>query len=543
MAVLQMQKIHICALKSNRKQILEELQRTGTVQVESNGEEDEIFRRMDTASVRSSYEKRAQSAEAALKVLDQYAPEKKGLLSSLKGTKEITVDQYYKQVKNQESILRSVNRILSLQRHIGEDRAAQMKAEMSLETLTPWMALDVPMNYKGTRTTAAIIGTLPGHWVQEQIPPAIAQQHPELEAYSVEILGADKDQTCIFAVCAKAEAEQLEDALRLNGFVRPTVQTNLTPAEYAGQLEQTRSEYAAAEKEAIEKLKAAAADRVSIQFVADYYTMRAEKYEVPGELLQSNHVFFINGYIPAKDAENLKSKLEQEYSCSVELSEVPEDEQAPVLMKNNAFAAPTEGIVQSFGFPGKGEIDPTGVMAFFYYFLFGLMLSDAGYGLLMAIGCFVLVKKYPKMGAGMKQMMTMFMYCGIFTTFWGVMFGSYFGDLIPVIADTFFHKTITIPAVWFVPEDPMKLLIYSFLFGIIHLFTGLGVKGYMLLKEHKVMDFLCTVMTWYALLIGLILMLLPTEIFASMAGSAIVFPAWLNTAARWWRSSVRSVSF
>ena len=66
MAVLQMQKIHICALKSNRKQILEELQRKGIVQVETDGQEDEIFQKMDTASARSTYEKNAQSAEAAL---------------------------------------------------------------------------------------------------------------------------------------------------------------------------------------------------------------------------------------------------------------------------------------------------------------------------------------------------------------------------------------------------------------------------------------------------------------------------------------------
>ena len=89
MAVLQMQKIHICALKSNRKQILEELQRKGIVQVETDGQEDEIFQKMDTGNTRSAYEKRAQSAEAALKVLERFAPEKAGLLSSLEGKKVI----------------------------------------------------------------------------------------------------------------------------------------------------------------------------------------------------------------------------------------------------------------------------------------------------------------------------------------------------------------------------------------------------------------------------------------------------------------------
>lgn len=533
MAVLQMQKIHICALKSNRKQILEELQRKGIVQVEAGGEEDEIFRKMDTASMRSGYEKRAQNAEAALKVLDQYALEKKGMLASLEGKKEISAGEYYAKVKKQDAIMASVTRILALQRHIGEDRAAQLKAQMTLESLKPWMSLDVPMNYKGTRTTAAFIGSLPGPWTLEQILPAVTAAQPELEAYTVEVLQTDRDQTCIFAVCPRADADKLEDALRVNGFARPSVKTGQTPAEYAAQLEKTCSEYALAENGAIEKLKAAGSVREDIQFVADYYTMRADKYGVLGELLQSKHVFFVNGYIPAKNAEALKTKLEKEYSCQVEITEVPEEEAAPVLLKNNGFAGPTEGVVESFGMPNKGEVDPTGIMAFFYYFLFGLMLSDAGYGIVMAVACFVVVKKYPRMAEGMKKMLTMFMYCGISTTVWGILFGSYFGDLIPVIAEKFFHTSITIPALWFVPlDDPMKLLIYSFLFGIIHLFTGLGLKGYMFLKDHKLGDFVSGVLFWYFLLIGLILMLLPSDMFSSMAGTGFAFPAWLNQLAK-----------
>ena len=75
-------------------------------------------------------------------------------------------------------------------------------------------------------------------------------------------------------------------------------------------------------------------------------------------------------------------------------------------------------------------------------------------------------------------------------------------------------------------------LVFSLLFGVIHLFVGLGIKGYLCLKDGKVMDFFCDVVLWFMLLIGLILMLLPSDIFASIAQMNIVFPAWLNTGAK-----------
>ena len=52
MAVLQMQRISICALKKNRKAILEKLQSMGVMEVSQFLEEDEDFRRMDTANAK-----------------------------------------------------------------------------------------------------------------------------------------------------------------------------------------------------------------------------------------------------------------------------------------------------------------------------------------------------------------------------------------------------------------------------------------------------------------------------------------------------------
>ncbi len=530
MAVLQTQKISICALKNSRKQILEELQRLGIVQIKERKKETAVFKKSDTSQARSKYERRSADAESALKILNTYAPEKKGLLASLNGKAVISREQYDQNVENRGQILEKISRILTLQRTIAESQAGRVRAETAIESLQPWMALDIPMNTQGTKKTAVILGSLQGEWTLEQIMEQIARTHPGLDEYSLEILGSDQDQTCVFAVCMKSDEPDLEDALRANGFVRPVFQTNLLPEEYASQLRQEAVQNQEAEQAAIEEIRSMADWREKIQFAADYYRMRGDKYRVLGGLLQSEHVFFIDGYVPEDQAQALKERLESEYTCSVEISEPKNQSKAPVLLKNNAFVSPTESVVESFGLPGRGEIDPTQIMAVFYYVFFGLMLSDAGYGILIVLGCGFLLWKYTNMSSGIKNMLSMFFWCGVSTTIWGILFGGYFGDVVTVFSETFLHRTVTIPAVWLTPlEEPMKLLIYCFLFGLIHLFVGLGIKGYMAVKKGEYMDLFANVICWYLLLIGLILLLLPTGMFTSMYGSAIAVPSVLRT--------------
>ena len=127
----------------------------------------------------------------------------------------------------------------------------------------------------------------------------------------------------------------------------------------------------------------------------------------------------------------------------------------------------------------------------------------------------------------------MFKNCGLSTLVWGILFGGYFGDAITVIGHTFFGVDIVVPAVWFAPIDkPMEMLIYCMIFGIVHLFVGLGIKGYMMLRQKDMASFVCDVLFWYVFLIGLILMLIPTSIFGSLLGTIIVFPQWANLLAK-----------
>ena len=182
---------------------------------------------------------------------------------------------------------------------------------------------------------------------------------------------------------------------------------------------------------------------------------------------------------------------------AVELEDPQEDEDVPVLLKNSRFAAPVEPVLESYSLPKRGEVDPSSVMAVFYYVFFGLMLSDAAYGLVMVIACGLVLHRKKSMEPGLRKSIQMFYYCGFTTIFWGVMFGSYFGDAVDVIASTFFHTELTIPPVWFIPvQEPMRLLAFSFLLGVVHLFVGLGMQLYQLCKARKYKDAVYDVIFW-----------------------------------------------
>ncbi len=137
------------------------------------------------------------------------------------------------------------------------------------------------------------------------------------------------------------------------------------------------------------------------------------------------------------------------------------------------------------------------------------------------------------MEKGLRKSLKMFFFCGLSTVFWGVMFGSYFGDLVNVVSKNWFGHEVSIPAVWFDPiSEPMRLLVFAMLFGVIHMFVGQAIKGYTMIKQGDVLGAIWDVLAWYMLLIGLILMLLPTSIFESISGMQFVFPNAVNTLAK-----------
>ncbi len=523
MAVLQMQRILICSLKKDRKPILELLQRRGVVEITDALPEDSIFQKSDVTTVKNSLERNIASAKDAIEILDTYLNEKKSMLAPLYGLKEADMDEYSAFREKHDAIVQTANKIILLSKKIAECQAEILKLDTQVEILVPWTALDVPVSFSGTKYTKAYIGTLPKQWILEDIYSKLMDHSP----LHVDIISSSKDQTCIFVLCKKEKAEVVYEALRGMEFALPGFSFDLNPSR---QIIELKKQIAQAQKEidqSVEQMKMFQKQKDDLQFLYDYETMRLEKYDAIGHLLQSKNVFFLSGYIAEKDAMALSKELSEKYQIVINFEEPDVEEETPVLLKNNVFSEPLEGIVNAYSPPGNGEIDPTMIMSLFYYLLFGLMLGDAGYGAVMVIACAAAIVKFGKrMESTVKNTLRMYLFCGISTLFWGVLFSSYFGDIVDVVSETYFRHKISIPPIWFVPmNEPMRMLTFAMALGVIHLFTGLAIKLYLLLKKKDFKAVIYDVVFWFMLLISCLLLLLSMPMIVELLGVSFRVPS------------------
>ncbi|MBW7572107.1 V-type ATP synthase subunit I [Caproiciproducens faecalis] len=530
MAVVPMQRIELCALKKDRKKILEMLQRRGIVQVSDGSDEDDVFQKTDTSSARVTLEKGIAASREALSILNRYSPESKSLFSALEGRQITTVEHYDSFAKQRETMLQLAYRLNSLAAEIEENQAEIPKMKIQVESLVPWKSFDLPLDFYGTGKTAALIGVLPPGLEQEALEEQLSDSGTD--AVSVRIVSSSPEQTCVMVLCLRPDAHTVEERLRELGFAKPAVVPPTPPAEQIKKLQGIIEECTQKIKKAREEIKSRADARDDLKFMLDYYTMRLEKYEVISRLYQSRRTFFLKGYVPKRETGALEEELSAKFPVAVTFTTPSEEEEVPVLLSNNGFSAPVESVVESYSLPGKGEVDPTAVMSIFYYVLFGMMLSDAAYGALLTVICGICLLRFKNMENSMRNTLKMFFFCGISTVFWGVLFGSYFGDVVDVVSKTFFGTHLTIPALWFAPlNQPMRMLMFCFVIGLVHLFTGLAMNFYQLARARRYKDALYDVVFWYVLIISLIILLLGQKMFADIAGVSLAIPTLLSSAA------------
>ena len=192
MAVLRMQRISICALKRDRKAILEKLQSLGVLEVSSVIGEDEDFRRTDTAQQKAEFEKAAVSADQALEILEKYSPENKSMFAALEGKKLIEPKTEEEVRTRRKELLETASEIADLDREHAELLASITKIQNSVESLTPWLSLDVPLKASQTERAVFFPGTMPGGTTVESAYEVLAQRAPDTESADIHIISAEQ---------------------------------------------------------------------------------------------------------------------------------------------------------------------------------------------------------------------------------------------------------------------------------------------------------------------------------------------------------------
>lgn len=136
------------------------------------------------------------------------------------------------------------------------------------------------------------------------------------------------------------------------------------------------------------------------------------------------HTFYILcGWMAEKDAEKFRAQVTADGNifCIVENNHTNLLNGPPTKMKNPWLFKPFEMFIQMYGLPAYNEIDPTVLIGITYSFLFGFMFGDAGQGLCLLAGGFLLYR------AKKMSLAAIISCCGFFSTIFGLLFGSIFG--------------------------------------------------------------------------------------------------------------------
>lgn len=499
-----MKSVQIVALRQDRKRLLEHLQDSALIQIKKTEKNPKGFSKINMESQMQVFERNVTLSQQALQIMDKLSPEKKGLLSAFEGAKAVDPDEIGVIASKAGSVIDICNRIVQLNKQCAENAAEQVRIRTSLAQLEPWQSLDIPLNIKDTKTTSVITGSFPCEYDEVSLSKAISEINKDL-IFDIEIQYSSKEITCAVIFVPSSMRKTAENVLRDLSFAKPMNECALIPARESQKLKERSQKLYEETQKAEEEIISYCNQRDNIKYTQDYFRIRADKYNVISELEHSRHVFVISGYVPAEDCERLEHICNRVSTCYVEFKDADVIE-APVKLKNNKFAQPAESIVTMYSPPSHTDIDPTPILAFFFYFFFGMMFSDAGYGLIMIIGIGIILKVFNP-DKNMRTSLKLFQYCGVSTLFWGLIYGSIFGDAPVALYNHFTGASLKMADIlpWLTldpQKDALAIMGMSIAFGFVHILVGMGCKFYICWRQKDYKGALFDTGFWMLMLVG-----------------------------------------
>lgn len=493
--IVKMNKINLLGIEEQRKSLINSLMELGAVEI-STVDVSEYEDLAQTPVIQDdilAIETDITEVRAALDSLNRYCPEKKALFQS---RREIARSEFQQVIENKDKVWETVRKIRDLEERLIQIKAEENKLNNTYASLIPWDGLPVPMETAGTQRTHFQLGTIPAVVRWDSIEPELSENAPFAEIFRIR---SDKDQHYVYVIFHRDIEQECLTYLKSHGFNRMVLQgLSGTVSENLEKLKTRLKILSEESANSIEQIKGMKDERKSLEILYDSISMEQSRTLAMGKVLKTKKTFLIKGWIPEKLASEAKAQLELKYTVNIELAEPGEDEEFPVLLENKGIAEAGEPVLNMYSLPNCHEIDPNAIMAPFFITFFGLMMSDGGYGIIMALLAAIILKRF-KLEDSMRKFMKLILFCGISTVFWGAMFGSWFGI-----------EALVKYGIWLNPvEQPELLLSWSLLFGVIHIYAGIAIRGANLIRRKKYLDALFDSGFTYIFYTGFIFILLP----------------------------------
>lgn len=490
-----MNKITLLGMEYQREELTKTLMDLGIVDISEVNMDDyeDVAENPEVSDSLSRIASELIHISSSLDIINKYSPAKKPLFKS---RRDVLVSDFYSILNNKEGIWDAVEKLHQYEEYLIKLKSEENKLSNLKQWLHPWGDLQVPLEIEGTNKTVFQYGTLPSTTKLDLVKSELFDKVPS--SY-IQHVNSDKEQHYVFFIVHNENQDECINHLKSFGFNRVTF-PNLsgTVSDNIKRLEKEIEQIELEREKTIEQIKSMKDDRDSIEVLHDYLLMERDRLEATGKILTTNRVFLIKGWLPERNAADIKKLIESKFITSVNIEEPEDDEQFPVLIENKGIAETGEPVLKMYGLPNSREIDPNAIMAPFFIIFFGLMFSDGGYGLILSlVAGFVLLKF--ELEEETRKFAKLLFYCGISTVFWGLMFGGWFGisALVPY-------------AVWFdMVNQPELLLSWSLLFGVIHIFAGYGLKAANLIRDKKYLDAVFDVGFVLIFFTGAVLFLLP----------------------------------
>ncbi len=352
--------------------------------------------------------------------------------------------------------------------------------------------------FRDTEKTAIVLGCVPS-----QKSADLTALKDRLDFAVIESFEGTKFIPVV-AICLKENAEQMMTALQEIDFNK---NSNTSPKTSKQCINEAQDKIELYENQKIELMTRALVKENCIQewkILYDYYLVELQKLNALDGFVTTKRSFVLEGWYAKENEEKLKALLDGVTDAIIyEFREPAPGEVVPTLVHSNKIVEPYEDVTNMYSPPNYWtDIDPNPVMSFFYFLFFGMMIADAAYGLILAIGGFLAYKiKKPVPGKG--RLLLIVAMGGISTFIWGIIFGGWFGL---EIGGTFLDTLRLINPLE--GNGPLLFLGVSLGLGLVHLLVGMLLNAINLIKRHRVMDALCQVGTWYTIIFGILVLAL-----------------------------------